>query len=421
LRQFLLLAFGLLSTGLLHADEREANWRQDIEFMIDGLGATGRTVDLQRGISTRGQIDFAKLYPAAPLHAALETLYADIPRVPDSEIVLQIMRLIAMAHVAHNTVHLPLNLGFYDRLPVFFRWYSDGLAVIAASPEYSDDLGARVLSMGGKEPIQLLSELAPYVSHENDVWLRQQSPQLLRTAAALRHLDLLNADGKVSMTLQKGQAPPFTIQMKPGDPNPPQRLLLTDTLHVPTPLFRSQSKAYWYQYLEDSQTFYIQYNQCANDPKFRFSEFAAKALADLDSHPVRRVVIDLRQNGGGDSGIISPLQRGLASRLKKVGPVYVIIGASTFSSAELNAIDLHRILHAKLVGEPTGGKPNSYGEIKTLTLPNSKLVVQYTSKWFGSSHEDPAALQPDIPAPYSLADLIAGRDPSLAAAISAAH
>ncbi len=402
----------------LHADEHEGKWREDIKFMMDGLSATGRTVDLQRGISTRGQIDFAKLYPAAPVNAALEALYADIPRVPDSEIVLQIMRLIAMAHVAHNTVHLPLSLGFYDRLPLFFHWYSDGLAVTAASPQYSDALGARVLSLGGKDPAQLLSDLAPYVSHENDVWLRQQSTQLLRTAAVLRHFALVNTEGKVSIALQKGEQQPFTIQVKPGDPNP-QRQLLTDTIHVPTPLFRSQPKAYWYQYIEDSQTFYIQYNQCTNDPKLRFSEFAAKALADLDSHPVKRVVIDLRQNGGGDSSIIAPLRRGLASRLKKIGPVYVIIGGNTFSSAELNAIDLRRILHARLVGEPTGGKPNSYGEIKTLTLPNSKLVVQYTSKWFGSSHDGPAALQPDIPAPYSLADLIAGRDPALAAAIAA--
>jgi hypothetical protein len=386
---------------------------------VDHLSASGHTVDLQRGITTRGQIDFPKLYPTAPLQAALETLDAEIPRVSDAEIVLQIMRLIASANIAHNTVYLPQDLGFRERLPLYFRWFSDGLAINAASPEYSSAIGAHVLNIGGRTPDQLLNELAPYISHENKIWLRQQSPQLLRTVAVLRHFGLTGKDGDVSLSLQKGNDPPFTMSVKPGDPNP-QRQSLAEVFRVSAPLFRSQPKAYyWHKYLEDSQTLYIQYNQCANDPKLRFSNFASKVLADLDSHTIKRVVIDLRLNGGGDSRVIGPLEHGLAARLQKTGPIYVLIGAGTFSSAEDNALDLQRNLHAKLVGEPAGGKPSSYGEIKTLTLPNSKLVVQYTTKWFGSKTDDTLALEPDIPAPYSLADVIAGRDPALAAAISA--
>jgi hypothetical protein len=78
---------------------------------------------------------------------------------------------------------------------------------------------------------------------------------------------------------------------------------------------------------------YIQHNACRNDPKLPFPEFTRQALSGIDSHPVQRVVIDLRQNGGGDSRILGPLTKGLASRLRAIGPIYVLIGPGTFSSA----------------------------------------------------------------------------------------
>jgi hypothetical protein len=135
----------------------------------------------------------------------------------------------------------------------------------------------------------------------------------------------------------------------------------------------------------------------------------------VDCHPTH-----LRRNGGGDSHVIGPLKRGLTARRNKLGKFYVLIGPGTFSSAVDNAIELQRSLGAVFVGEPSGGKPSSYGEVKQVALPNSKLVVQYTSKWFGS-HKDsePGDLTPAIPAPRTLVDLIAERDPALTAALTA--
>jgi C-terminal processing protease CtpA/Prc len=142
---------------------------------------------------------------------------------------------------------------------------------------------------------------------------------------------------------------------------------------------------------------------------------------DIDKHPIKRVVVDLRWNGGGDSRVISPLKKALAARPKLAGHVYVLIGPNTFSSALDNAMEWKRELRATLVGEPTGGKPGGYyGEVKKLTLPNSKLVVRYTSKYFGGPpDQDASSLTPDIAAPLTLGDLISGRDPALGAAITA--
>jgi len=180
--------------------------------------------------------------------------------------------------------------------------------------------------------------------------------------------------------------------------------------------------------LEDSQTLYIQYNQCENDPKLSFKDFTKQVLGEADSHTLKRVVLDLRFNGGGDSSIIDPLQAGLAARSKSIGHLYVLIGPWTFSSAMLNALDLqkgittyghHSNLKATLVGEPTGDGWNTYGDIKQFVLPNSKIDVYYTTKFIGNPKAAPLTPEPDISAPRTLASDLAGRDPALEAAIAA--
>jgi hypothetical protein len=79
---------------------------------------------------------------------------------------------------------------------------------------------------------------------------------------------------------------------------------------------------------------------------------------------------------------------------------------------------MRRELNATLVGEPTGEKLNSYGEVRHLKLPNSGLSIQYSTELFRMQKDgDADALNPDIPAPYTLADLLAARDPALEAAL----
>ena len=66
------------------------------------------------------------------------------------------------------------------------------------------------------------------------------------------------------------------------------------------------------------------------------------------------------------------------------------------------------------VGEPSGSPPNEYGEIKDFTLPNSKIDVQYTTKYFRLlPNSDPQTLEPDLPVHRSIADFLSGRDPVL--------
>jgi hypothetical protein len=393
------LTIALFLSALLTADstaERNQHWLDDLRFFAAKFAARGTGVDFKRGMSSNGQKDLAKLYP--DFDKDLAAIEADVPKISDSEIVLRLMKLVAGANVAHNEVYLPLSQGFFERLPLTFAWHLDGLQVTGASADYEQTQGARVLKIGAKTPQETLAELAPYIGHENDAWLRQRSVGLLRTRAVLTHLGVANADGSVPFTLEKPGGAPFALTLPTVAPKTQKILNMTEALHIPVPLYQTHpdDKYYWYEYIQDSGTLYIQYNQCENDPKLKFSDFARQVLAAADANTPKRVVIDLRKNGGGDSRVIHPLASGVMA-----------------------ATDLRRDLRATLVGEPTGGKPSSYGEIKLITLPNSQVKVQYTTKWFGS-HQDsePQALVPDISAQRLINDALAGRDPVLEAAIA---
>ena len=82
-------------------------------------------------------------------------------------------------------------------------------------------------------------------------------------------------------------------------------------------------------------------------------------------------------------------------------------------------MDFKDELQAILVGEPTGGKPNQFGEVKRALLPNSNLAVYYPVKYFHPiSDADPESVVPDFPLSLKLEDFLAGRDPVLEKAIS---
>jgi hypothetical protein len=281
----------------------ETAWRQDLDIFAAQF--------------PRSQMDFPKVYQYAGFYSALGTLRSQLGSASDGEIALGLMRLVASANIAHTTVETPHTMGFFRRLPVTLHWYPDGLAITAAASEYSDAIGARVVSIGVMTPDQILTAISPFISHENTVWLRREAPALLGTMTMMQHLGLIDANGRAVFTLLKPGRAPFTLSIPIADPRVKLLDLTEGPPHAPVPLYRSRPNSYyWYRFLNDSQTMYIQYNRCEEDPQLPFAKFASEVLAEIDRKNPRRVVIDLRQNTGGNSAVIDPLKRGLASRTK---------------------------------------------------------------------------------------------------------
>lgn len=73
-----------------------------------------------------------------------------------------------------------------------------------------------------------------------------------------------------------------------------------------------QKGTYYFSLPLDSRTYYIQYNQCKEDPELPMETFTAQVMADLEQGSYSVLLLDLRNNGGGSDGVIIPLLMELA-------------------------------------------------------------------------------------------------------------
>jgi C-terminal processing protease CtpA/Prc len=184
-----------------------------------------------------------------------------------------------------------------------------------------------------------------------------------------------------------------------------------------------RNEAFWLTTLDAGRVIYVQYNQVRRSTQGgeSLSAFAHRLAAALDERPVRRMVLDLRHNGGGDNTTYGPLLGLLRQhrRFQRPGALYVIIGRQTFSAATNFVTELERARTAIFAGEPTGGSPNLYGDTRPVSLPNSRLVVQISARYWQKSMPTDTrdALAPQIAVALTSQDFFGGRDPVLAAVI----
>lgn len=168
------------------------------------------------------------------------------------------------------------------------------------------------------------------------------------------------------------------------------------------------------QYNKEKNLIYFSYINCKEDANNPFEQFNKELFNAIKINNPDKLVLDLRYNGGGNSKILEPFLTQLKeSYLNKRGKLYVLIGKMTFSSALLNAIDLKQNFNATLIGEPTAGSINHYGETRSFDLPNTKARVVYSTKYFEQWKGHDGALNPDIIVTYSLENFIKGKDEAL--------
>jgi hypothetical protein len=191
------------------------------------------------------------------------------------------------------------------------------------------------------------------------------------------------------------------------------------------PLYlRHRDQAFWSEAVQDPSGFYIGYNEVArtSDSGQSIGDVAAALTAAADARPKRPIVVDLRNNGGGDNTTYGALRQAIEAVARaNPGSVSLITGRVTFSAAGNFVTDLlvgKEKAGIRLVGEPPGGGLDMYGDVRFVTLPVGGIVVLISSRYHDRAPGDPRLeLTPTVPVEVTWADYAAGRDPVLAAAL----
>lgn len=324
-----------------------------------------------------------------------------------------------------------------DRLhawPIWLWEFPDGLRIVAAREPYGDLVGARLLAVGGTPVDEARTAVTPLVPRDNPTNLRANLPMYLTLPEVLGELGLLRP-GAAEVTVEVAGGPRREISLEAlpietfrdwiferyeGFPIglPPD----ADGLAVQ----RHRSAFFWSEPLDGGGT-YIGFNQ-VQPTRAPDGITMATATGDVrravNAGAAEPVIVDMRNNPGGNNTTYGPFLDALvAHATERPGSVAVIAGRGTFSAAgnfvtELETGAAGPSIH--LVGEPPGGGPNIYGDVRVVTLEHSGIVVLISTRYHERrAGDDRLEVEPDIAVELTWDDVLAGRDPVLDAAIDA--
>ncbi len=321
----------------------------------------------------------------------------------DDEMLVGSMRLLANVGDGHTRLHLPANV---HRLPIAFAPFGDELRVTRTTEEARALLGGKLLRIDDVPAAEVAARVATTIAQaESDAFVRGLLPGTMAMTDVLHGLGVVADPRRARVTVAWDGGGERTVELAavPAQP-PPAWLPPVGEL----PLYRQRpDEDFVVTWLADAKTVYVAFRGY-DDLKSK-----ARALWKLvDAQPVKKVVVDLRQNGGGD---YTEGREHLVSQLAKRRQlrVYAVVGNRTFSAAMNNAVDL-RNAGATLVGEPIGERPNSYQENDEMVLPRSRLVVSYSTRYYAFvPKEGPQLVLPDRMIEPTWAEFAARRDPVL--------
>ena len=300
------------------------------------------------------------------------------------EMKVEISRLVAMVKDAHTAIYFPVE----RYIPLKFYCFFDGVYIIHVSKGHENLLYKKVTAIEDSLMEDVMEELSKIISHENKYFLKAQCAKYMQAVDVLYGLLICNDKSKVKITVENKIIEIETVRAN--------ELNYIENINVPI-YAQMPNENYWFKYIDDDELLYIKYNSCREN-KIPLKDKIMSTINFIEKNNISKVTIDLRNNLGGDSLLLGPLIEYLKNNKDISGKrnLNVIIGRETFSSGLLNAYELKNQCNAMLIGEPTGGKPNCYGEILRFNSPNSKFNVSYSTRYYKLIEDDFVdALYPD--------------------------
>jgi hypothetical protein len=347
--------------------------------------------------------------------AAADDLASRAPALTRNQQIVGVMRLMAMLgeRDGHSGVH-PLSPVPGQRLtayPLRLYRFPEGLFVVQADERAL--IGARIAAVGGLPADEVEARIKPLINRDNEWTVLDRLPYFVVTAEVLDGL---------------GISPTFTVELAGGG----SRELTFEPISVqehigrfggwwepttrpgPQPLYLRLGKIqYGLTKIDRGRALYVAYN-ATTDPGL----IPRKLIRMSRSKRVRRVIVDIRLNGGGNNttywGLIAALRH---PRINRPDKLRILIGRRTFSAAGNFAADVDQRTRARFFGEATGGAPSQWGDSAPIALPSIGITAFTAVEYVGDQNDTRVTTPPDVAVPTSAADFFAGRDPVLAAAL----
>jgi hypothetical protein len=223
----------------------------------------------------------------------------------------------------------------FGLIPVRAYWFADGLFVVQAATEHASLLGMRIDTVGGRPLRNLEERLRDYHGGSESHFRRYAGPLLMLSPPLLHAIGVTDSPDALTIggVARSGDRVEATLTVAPGiGRKAPWQLLLPSpgegewaSIHDPgdeVPLYLGESdELFRYELLADGAIAYVQLRSNFGTGRDTVEEFVRHARGRLERDRPRSIVLDNRQNPGGDLGKTADFALALPSLAKDDGKV----------------------------------------------------------------------------------------------------
>jgi C-terminal processing protease CtpA/Prc len=339
-----------------------------------------------------------------------------------------------------HTIIYPMKRKSNKFIDTDLVWLHDGLYVTSEGDNLKQ--GDKVIAVGDRSVDNLLEELTHIIPAEN---LHSVKYEAGKSLTRQEHLDYLGViqDDSVDYHVQRGNSE-FAVNMK----------LTGESKNKSKKTSRP-----WVSFQIDKELSIgiFTLDKCIYNDEYE--EALEDFFAEVSENNIQHVAVDVRQNSGGNSQVINefltyvdikkyksfnreiryskataqhrntPKDKGYEKPLQQFntknnqkcpdpnmifkGKLYVLVSAATFSSANWFAVIVKDNKLGTVIGEPTGNKPTSYGDVLNFQIPNTgfRFICSH-KKWIRpDTNNDPEdGLYPNVTAYTTIEDIIRNKD-----------
>ena len=360
--------------------------------------------------------------------AEVDALARRAPSLSRDELLVGVLRIIGLLGPRNGHTGLfagdPGNVRPLHLYPIRLYHFADGVYVVDA--EDASLVRNRVVAIAGTPVERVLQLVEPLTPHDNPSNIRGMAPHYVLTAEVLDGLGITEGAGPTDFTFERPSGERVDVSLAPV-PAPQYAARFADPLHghypsvlprAARPLYLANSgKALWVRTLAGGRAVYVGYNAVVAPAPAFLRKLERLAGADR----TRRVIVDVRLNGGGDNTTYGPLTTLFGSpKFDRRGKLYLLTGRATFSAAANFAAEIDRGTRATIVGEPTGGGVETYGDTFPVLLPALGWYVHVAARYHERKRgpgDHRLAVEPDVRVDLSSTQYFAGTDPVLERAL----
>lgn len=343
-----------------------------------------------------------------------------VDKLENEEILVEIDKIIALIGDAHTwpITFIAHTYGDeYAKYPILFYEFDDGIYAINADKSLEDILYSRVVAVNGMDIGYVKAQIKALIPHENENWVKAILPQYLSLPVYMYGLGIADSKEKISISFEKCNGEIVEKQIRSMDSDKIEFCVSYAEGRNVYLYDRKLEGYYWYEYLPENNTLYFKYNECSNMDTLPFSEFNKNMFNAVNGLQTDKIVVDLRNNTGGSDIVINPFLESLKKFITE-NPgtkVYIITGRETASSGVKEVLDIKKTIEPTgqlpaIVGEATGGSPNTYGEVSSFELPNSKIEIRYSTKYYALTDDGAQTITPDVELSPSINDFKGNND-----------